>query len=64
MFDLYVACILAKAISPLEPGETGYVPSPSFTWNIHQDKLRATIMLCTEKDLKGICVTRTVEVKK
>jgi hypothetical protein len=64
VFDLYVGCILAKNISPLDPGETGYVPSPAFTWNIHEDKLSAVIMLCTENGLKGICVTRTVDVKK
>ena len=64
VFDLYVGCILAKNISPLDPGDTGYVPSPSLTWNIHEDKLKAVVMLCSEKDLKGICVTRTVEVKK
>jgi hypothetical protein len=64
VFDLYVGCILAKNISPLDPGDTGYVPSPAFTWNIHEDKLKAVIMLCSEKDLKGICVTRTLDVKK
>jgi hypothetical protein len=64
VFDLYVGCVLAKNISPLDPGETGYVPSPAFTWNIHEDKLKAVIMLCTEKDLKGICVTQSLDVKK
>jgi hypothetical protein len=64
VFDLYVGCTLAKNISPLDPGDTGYVPSPAFTWNIHEDRLKAVIMLCSEKDLKGICVTRTLDVKK
>jgi hypothetical protein len=64
VFDLYVGCTLAKDISPLDPGETGYVSGPSFTWNVHLDKLEAVIMLCTEKDLKGICVTRTLDAKK
>jgi hypothetical protein len=64
VFDLYGGCTLAKAISPLDPGKTGYVPSPAFTWNIHEDKLKAVIMLCTEKGLKGICVTQTLDVKK
>lgn len=63
-FDLRVGCTLAKNIAPLEPGATGYVHSPSFTWNVHKDKLRATIMLCTEKDLKGTCVTQSIDVKK
>jgi hypothetical protein len=64
VFDLYVGCTLAKNISPLDPGDTGYVPSAPLNWNVHEDKLRASIMLCSEKDLKGICVTRTVEVGK
>ena len=64
VFDLYVGCTLAKNISPLDPGETGYVPSPAFTWNIHEDKLKAVIMLCTENNLKGVCVTQALDVKK
>jgi hypothetical protein len=63
-FDLFVGCTLAKNIAPLDPGETGYVHSPTFNWVVHRDKLQAVIMLCTEKDLKGMCVTRTLEVKK
>jgi hypothetical protein len=63
VFDLYVGCTLAKNIFPLDPGETGYVPSAAFTWNIHEDKLQAVIMLCTEKDLKGVCVTRALNIK-
>lgn len=63
-FDLFVGCVLAKNIAPLDPGETGYLHSPRFTWNANQDRLRAVIMLCTEKDLKGTCVTRTLDVKK
>jgi hypothetical protein len=61
-FDLRVRCVLAKNIAPLNPGEAGYVYSPQFTWNATSNKLTAVIMICTEKDLKGTCVTRTVEV--
>lgn len=61
-FDLRVRCILARNIAPLNPGEAGYVYSPQFTWNATSNKLSAVIMICTEKDLKGICVTRTVEI--
>jgi len=62
-FDLRVKCTLAKNIAPLNPGETGYVASPQFTWNIHGNKLRAVIMLCTDKSLKGTCVTRSMDIK-
>jgi len=61
-FDLRVKCTLAKNIAPLDPGGIGYVASPVFTWNVGNDKLQAVLMLCTEKDLKGSCVTRTFEV--
>ena len=63
-FDQFVGCVLAKNIAPLNSGATGYVTSPSFDWAVNRDKLRAVIMLCTEKDLKGSCVTQTIDVKK
>jgi hypothetical protein len=63
-FDQFAGCVLAKNIAPLNSGGTGYVTSPSFNWVVNRDKLRAVIMLCTEKDLRGICVTQTINVKK
>lgn len=63
-FDLIVRCVLAKNIAPLNPGATGYVHSPPFKWAASGNKLLAVIMLCTEKDLKGICVTQTIDVKE
>lgn len=62
-FDQYVGCTLAKNIAPLEQGATGYVQSPSFPWQARGHKLRAVIMLCTEQNLKGTCVTQTLDVK-
>ena len=62
-FDLISKCVLAKNIAPLNPGGSGYVHSTPFKWSGHGSKLRAVIMLCTEKSLKGICVTQTVEIK-
>jgi len=63
-FDQRVGCVLAKNIAPLNTGATGYVASPGFEWGGGREhKLRAVIMLCTEKDLKGTCVTQTVDIK-
>lgn len=62
-FDLRVKCVLAKNIAPLEVGKSGYVYSPQFKWSGHGEKLRATIMACTEKNLKGSCVTQSVDIK-
>jgi len=63
-FDLRVGCVLAKNIAPLDLGATGYVASPPFTWKARRDKQRATIMLCTDKNLKGICVTQNLDIKE
>ena len=62
-FHQYVGCVLAREISPLNPGATGYVNSPPFKWNARGHKLRAVIMLCTEQNLKKVCVTQTIDVK-
>jgi len=63
-FDLWTGCIIAKDIAPLGRGETGYVYSPQFKWNVNADNLQAVIMLCTEKGLAGTCVTQVIDVKK
>ncbi len=62
-FDLRVGCVLAKNVAPLDPGETASVSSSTFKWKGHGEKLRAVIMICTEKDLKGTCVTQSVDIK-
>jgi len=62
-FDLYVGCVLAKNVAPLDPGETGYLTSPPFKWSVGGHKVRAVIMVCTEKSLKGTCVTQSVDVE-
>jgi len=63
-FDQRVGCVLAKNVSPLNSGGTGYVASPVFQWGGGRDhKLRAAIMLCTEKNLKGTCVTQVVNIE-
>lgn len=61
-FDLHVGCTLAKNIAPLNPGETGYVESAPVDWNHSGHKWRVTIMLCTEQNLKKVCVDQTIQV--
>lgn len=63
-FDLWSGCVIAKEVAPLNTGGTGFVYTPYFSWNARANKLQAVIMLCTEKDLKGTCVTRILEVKE
>lgn len=62
-FDLKAKCVLIKNIAPLDPGESGYVYSPQFKWSGHGERLRVIIMACTEKNLKGSCVTQSVDLK-
>ena len=63
-FDLMTGCIVAKNIAPLNPGATGYVNSAPLKWSARDNELQAVIMLCTEKGLKGTCVTQVIPVKK
>lgn len=63
-FDQYTGCIIAKNIAPLGAGMSGFIQSPVFKlWNPHGNKLRATIMACSEKNLKGTCVSQNLEIK-
>jgi hypothetical protein len=62
-FDLRVKCVLARNIAPLDVGKSGYVYSPQFKWSGHGERLRVIIMACTEKNLKGSCVTQSVDIK-
>ena len=62
-FDLRVGCVLAKNIAPLNPGGTGYLRSEEMNWNARDGELRAIVMACTEQGLKGVCVTRVVQIK-
>ena len=63
-FDLRVGCVLAKNIAPLDVGGSGYITSPPFTWGARRNKLQAVIMICTDKDLKGTCVTQSLPVEE
>jgi len=62
-FHQYVGCVLAREISPLHPGATGFVNSPRFSWAARGHKLQAIIMLCVKQDLKGECITQVIDVK-
>lgn len=62
-FDLMTGCIVAQNIAPLDPGAAGYIHTPPMPWS-RGNKLQVVVMLCTDKDLKGTCVTRTLEVKQ
>lgn len=62
-FDLMEQCIVARNISPLLPGGTGYAQSDYYKWDPRPNKQTAIIMLCTEQGLKGACVTKVLEFR-
>ena len=44
----------------LAPGDTRIVSSPAFDYDPAGNKLRATVTLCSNKGLNGMCVTDTI----
>lgn len=62
-FDLLDQCVVAKNIAPLKVGATGFLYAPPFKKDVRGRLLRVVLMLCTEQNLKGVCVTQTLEVK-
>jgi hypothetical protein len=62
-FDLWVGCMIARNVAPLESGGTGWLTSKIFLHDPRGNKLRAVIQACTEKNLKGSCVTTSMEIK-
>jgi hypothetical protein len=62
-FDLWTGCIIARNVAPLDPGGSGWLASKTFLHDPRGNKLRAVIQACTEKNLKGTCVTYSVEIK-
>lgn len=62
-FDLTEGCIIAKNIAPLTAGQVGYLDSPVFNKDPRDHRLTVVIMACTEQNLKGACVTQTLEVR-
>ncbi len=62
-FDLKTGCILARNVAPLEPGGSGWLASNLFKRDPRGNKMRAVIQACTEKNLKGTCVTTSIEFK-
>ena len=62
-FDLTEGCIIAKNVAPLLPGQTGHLDSPRFNKDPRGHRLAVVIMACSEQNLKGACVTQTLDVK-
>ncbi len=56
-------CSSSDTKETLSPGETRSVSSPSFTYDLTDHKMRATITLCTALDQAGTCVSQVINFK-
>jgi hypothetical protein len=62
-FDEWKGCIMYKNITPLLPGATGYLRTGVFKKDPRSHRVDLVFMLCTEQNLAGTCVTKTLTVK-
>jgi hypothetical protein len=53
-------CLLSTTDDNLKPDETLVVSSPAFAYDPVGHKLRATIALCSEKNLNGVCISNEI----
>ncbi|MBN1451915.1 MAG: hypothetical protein JW963_12945 [Anaerolineales bacterium] len=53
-------CLSSTTRDTLGPGKTYVVSAPAFNYDPSGHKLRATIILCSDLDQNGICVTKTI----
>ncbi len=63
LFDKRNGCLISNPISVLQPGDGGWAYASSFVYDPSGNKMKATITLCSQKDLAGVCVTKTLEFK-
>jgi hypothetical protein len=61
-FDLKVGCMIARNVAPLEGGGSGWLASNLFLHDPRGNKMRVVIQACTEKGLKGTCITTTIPI--
>jgi hypothetical protein len=61
LFDQRNGCAVAKEISDLKPGQTGYVYASSFNDDPTGHSMTAKVTLCTDQDMAGQCVTLKID---
>jgi len=59
-FDKHQGCLIASAISDLEPGEKGYAYAYDFAYDPAGHELEGKVTACTQSGLGGQCSTRTI----
>lgn len=56
-------CLGSTTKDNLHPGGTHSVSAPAFNYDPSGHKLRATVTVCSEKALKGVCLSQVIEFK-
>jgi hypothetical protein len=56
-------CNATDSRKTLEIGNTVVVSSPAYAYDPTGHKLRATLTLCSEDGVNGMCITETIEFK-
>lgn len=60
-FSRLIDCIYSPWTPELAPGETGYLYASFKLFDLHGHKLSATVILCTEDDLMGTCISKDIQ---
>lgn len=56
-------CLGSTTKDNLHPGGTHTVSMPAFNYDPTGHKVRATVTVCSEKSLKGVCLSQVIEFK-
>jgi hypothetical protein len=56
-------CLSSTTRDTLSPGKTYVVSAPAFNYDPSGNKIRATIILCSDIGQTGTCVTKTINFK-
>jgi hypothetical protein len=62
-FTTFKGCGGKKVMDPLNPGDSVTVNSSPFAYELRGHKFKATITLCTDDGLTGVCVSKTITFK-
>lgn len=62
-FPITTGCSGLTWVETVPPQGAITVSGPKFDYNIKGNKLHVTVMVCSEKDLKGVCGTRETNLK-
>jgi hypothetical protein len=59
-FDKVNGCVTELLIPTIDPDETGYVHGYSFSYDPSGHEMTATVKLCTDLNLGGVCASKSI----